>query len=297
MADPGIAEDSFLKFLSGNETTLSAELRPPRANTSGRQSMDDWIDIYHSIRRITIGGSRVFITDSAVAQHEEENLRHLVINLGSDARRSRIVPFLTTKHTMDYCLRYAERAYEQGFRTLVVLGGDRLGGAPRCVSHAWELRREIRKRVPEMELGGWANPQADAAQQVEYLAREEETADFFLTQVVSHHSAHAVARFMEELERRRVRIPAVFGVFYYRSAKEETLQFLQQFFHVPADGLRTEFAVEKQSPDEVCARSIQKLQHLGIRHIYVSNLPASDAAVLLGRLLDATGPRGTEPQA
>ncbi len=288
MARPEVAEVSFLNFLTTSETTLSAELRPPRANAPGRQSMDDWIDIYHSIRRITMSAGRVFITDSAVAQHEEENLRHLVINLGSDARRSSIVPFLTCKHTIDYCLRYAERAYEQGFRTLVVLGGDRLGGVPRCVSHAWELRREIRKRVPEMELGGWANPQSDPVKQVDYLAREEESADFFLTQVVSHHSADAVSRFREELELRRVRIPAVFGVFYYRSAKEETLHFLRQFFPVPADELRTEFTVEKQSPDEVCARSIQKLHQIGIRHIYVSNLPAADAAPCLNRLSGVT---------
>jgi len=262
--------------------TMSAELRPPRANAPGRQSMDDWIDIYHSIRRLTIAGSRVFITDSAVAQHEEENLRHLVINLGPDARRSRIVPFLTCKHSLDYCLRYAERAYEQGFRTLVVLGGDKSDGLPRCVEHAYELRREIRRRVPEMELGGWANPHADPAQQVEYVAHGE--ADFFLTQVVSHHSADMVVRFLEELEARRVRIPAIFGVFYYRSAREETLRFLQQFFHVPAAGLRAEFGVHKLHPDEVCARSIRWLHQLGIRHIYVSNLPASEAALRLKRL-------------
>lgn len=284
MVPPGVAEDSFLEFLSENATTISAELRPPRANTPRRQSMDDWIDIYHSIRRLTIGGSRVFITDSAVAQHEEENLRHLVINLGPDARRSRIVPFLTCKHSLEYCLRYAERAYEQGFRTLVVLGGDRLDGIPRCVEHAYELRREIRRRVPEMELGGWANPHSDPAQQVEYLACEEETADFFLTQVVSHHSADAVARFLEGLEAKRVRIPAVFGVFYYRSARDETLQFLRQFFHVPAAELRTEFGLEKLHSDEVCARSIRRLHQLGVRHVYVSNLPAADAALRLKRL-------------
>jgi len=282
MVSNGVAEDSFLGFLSGNATTISAELRPPRANAPGRQSMDDWIDIYHSIRRLTIAGNRVFITDSAVAQHEEENLRHLVINLGPDARRLRIVPFLTCKHSLEYCLRYAERAYEQGFRTLVVLGGDRSDGVPRCVEHAYELRRQIRRRVPEMELGGWANPHSEPARQVEYLACGE--ADFFLTQVVSHHSADMVARFLEELEVKRVRIPAVFGVFYYRSAKEETLQFLQQFFHVPAAELRIEFGRDKFHSDEVCARSIRSLHQLGIRHIYVSNLPASDAALRLKRL-------------
>src|SRR5439155_1592396 len=77
-----------------------------------------------------------------------ENLRHLVANLGPDARRSHIIPFLTSKHTLEYCLRYAERAHENGFRTLVVLGGDRHDGVPRCVEHASELRSMMRKRVP-----------------------------------------------------------------------------------------------------------------------------------------------------
>jgi len=288
MFPPAVAEESFLEFLTENARTLSVELRPPRANTPRPQSMDDWIDIYHSVRRLTVGGSRVFITDSAVAQHEEENLRHLIINLGPDARRSRIVPFLTCKHSLDYCLRYAGRAYDYGFRALVVLGGDRLDGVPRCVEHAHELRREIRRRVPEMKLGGWANPHSDPVQQVNYLARDEETADFFLTQVVSHHSAEAVARFLEQLAARRVLIPAVFGVFYYRSGREETLQFLRQFFRVPADGLRAEFGVEKVQPEEVCARSIRKLRQLGVGHIYISNLPASEAALRLKHLESAT---------
>ena len=33
---------------------------------------------------------------------------------------------------------------------------------PRCLEHAWQLRSEIRKRHPQLELGGWANPIAGA---------------------------------------------------------------------------------------------------------------------------------------
>src|SRR5215510_11916694 len=90
---------------------FSAELRPPQIDQQGLQSMDDWIDTYHSIRRLTLAGRHVFITDNAVGRPEEENLRHLVANLGADAERQRIIPFLTSKHTLEYCLRYAERAY------------------------------------------------------------------------------------------------------------------------------------------------------------------------------------------
>jgi 5,10-methylenetetrahydrofolate reductase len=271
-----------------NEKTISAELRPPRANTPGLQSMDDWIDLYHSIRRLTMAGTGIFITDSAVGQHEEENLRHLDINLGPDARRSRIVPFLTCKHPLNYCLRFAERAYELGFRTLVVLGGDKFDGIPRCVEHASELRREIRKQVPALELGGWANPNADPVKQVEYLVREADSADFFLTQVVSHHSSTEVSRFLEELQK-RVRIPAVFGVFYYRSARSATLEALQRYFHVPAAELTRELNEEKLTPDQVCARSIQRLLSLGVQHIYISNLPAAEAATRLSGIAKLTG--------
>ena len=62
--------------------------------------------------------------------------------------RDRVVPFLTAKHSLEFCLTYAEQAWQHGFPALVVLGGDRHVGRARCVEHAWELRREIRKRHP-----------------------------------------------------------------------------------------------------------------------------------------------------
>ena len=102
--------------------------------------MDAWIDTYHSVRSLTRGGTFVFLTDSAVGLKEEDNLRHLVINLGTDVPRSCVVPFLTCKHPLDYCLSYADRAHHHGFDSLVVLGGDQSLGPPRCVEHAWQLR-------------------------------------------------------------------------------------------------------------------------------------------------------------
>ena len=52
----------------------------------------------------------VFMTDNAVGQAEEENLTHLMANLTGDVSPSQLVPFLTSKHTLDYCLLYAARA-------------------------------------------------------------------------------------------------------------------------------------------------------------------------------------------
>ena len=90
----------------------------------------------------------MFLTDSAVGMAEEDNLRHLIANLGTDVPRERIVPFLTCKHPLGYCVAYAERAWQHGFPALVVLGGDRTLGVPRCVEHAWELRQIIRSQDP-----------------------------------------------------------------------------------------------------------------------------------------------------
>ena len=136
----------FLTALRSGSPVFAAELRPPRAELESAEGMDAWIDTYHAVRRLTRQGTYVFLTDSAVGAEEEDNLRHLVINLGRDVPRERIVPFLTSKHSREFCLSYAERARQHGFPALVVLGGDKTVGTPRCVEHAWQLREMLRAR-------------------------------------------------------------------------------------------------------------------------------------------------------
>jgi len=177
----------LLDALAAPAAVTSVELRPPRAELDAAAGMDAWIDTHHAVRGLVRDGTFVFLTDSAVGAREEHNLRHLVINLGTDVPRDHVVPFLTSKHSMAFCLGYAERAFQEGFPALVVLGGDQSVGPPRCVEHAWQLRQAIRAHVPELTLGGWANPHADVAEQVAYLGEASFTAEFFLTQVVSHH--------------------------------------------------------------------------------------------------------------
>ena len=145
----------------GVSPVIAAELRPPRAELALAEGMDAWIDTYHAVRRLSQQGTYVLLTDSAVGTAEEDNLRHLIANIGADVPRSHIVPFLTCKHPLDYCLSYAERAWQHAFPALVVLGGDRSVGVPRCVEHAWKLRQIVRGRQPQLTLGGWANPAAD----------------------------------------------------------------------------------------------------------------------------------------
>src|SRR5262245_24255351 len=278
----------LLSALRSGNSVFAAELRPPRAELAAAEGMDAWIDTYHAVRKLTRQGTFVFLTDSAIGSQEEDNLRHLVINLGRDVPRERIVPFLTSKHSLDYCVRYAERAHQEGFPALVVLGGDKSVGAPRSVEHAWQLRELIRGRGNPLTLGGWANPHADADRQAEYLAASDFNADFYLTQVVSHHDVDKVARFVAATHRLGVPLQALYGVFYYRSAKPATLAALKSFLPVPVEGLAREFGAGATAED-VCANTIRTLTSVGARHFYISNLPVGRAQTVLTSILEKVG--------
>ena len=278
----------LLDELRGTGNVISVELRAPRAELAAAEGMDAWIDMYHAIRSLTRQNMRVCLTDSAVGTQEENNLRHLVTNLGRDVARERVIPFLTSKHSMGYCLGYAEQAWQQGFPSLVVLGGDRSIGRARCVEHAWQLRREIRARQPELALGGWANPHGHAPSQVDYLLDDCFTGEFYLTQIVSHLNLAPVERFLNEASVRGVEKPGIFGVFYYRSANVRTLDMLRQFLPVPIEPLLAEFAAGA-TPVDICARTLRAMMDLGARHFYVSNLPLSRTAATLGAILERVG--------
>lgn len=276
---------SFVEDLHTTPHVLAVELRPPRAELGAAAGIDAWIDTYHAVRRLVRHGHHVCLTDSAVGTQEEDNLRHLVLNLGDEVRRDRIVPFLTSKHTLDYCLTYADRAQQHGFPSLVVLGGDKDVGVPRCVAHAWELREAIRARQPTLQLGGWANPHRDPARQVEFLQDASFTGEYYLTQVVSHHDVSHVEAFLAESARCGVTMPGVFGVFYYRSARRRTLEMLSAFMPVPVEPLVGEFA-SGATAEEICARTIRTLRATGVRHFYLSNLPLTGTEHVLHRILD-----------
>jgi hypothetical protein len=146
----------------------------------------------------------------------------------------------------------------------------------------------LRERDHTLALGGWANPHADPERQIDYLAADNAHAEFYLTQVVSHHHAAQVARFVRAAERRGLQIPGLFGVFYYRSANPRTLDALKAFLPVPVDGLRRDFS-EGATPEEVCARTIRTLLDAGARHFYISNLPVLRAQHALDRILEKVG--------
>jgi len=280
---------SFLSILRTSETPVVAvELRPPRAELQSAEGIDAWIDTYHAVRSLARQNVRVMITDSAVGAQEENNLRHLVANLGPDLARAHVVPFLTTKHSLEFCLGYADQTAHYGFSSVVVLGGDKHLGRTRCVEHAWQLRQQMRARHPQLELGGWANPANSPEQQVGFLLDAGANADFYLTQITSHHQSQQVEAFLGEARRRGLTLPGVFGVFYYRSANPATLKMLQQFLPVPVGALAAEFA-SGATPTDVCARTIRTLLDVGVQHFYVSNLPLRRTAQILTEILEKAG--------
>lgn len=278
----------LLTALNSGASVVGVELRPPRAELAGMEGMDAWIDTYHAVRRLTRDGTFVFLTDSAVGAEEEDNLRHLITNLGTDVPRERIVPFLTSKHSLDYCLSYADRAQQSGFPALVVLGGDKTVGAPRSVEHAWQLRQMLEARNRAIALGGWANPHNNPERQVDFLADAHFHGAFYLTQVVSHHHIGPVRSFLGSAARRNLTLPGMFGVFYYRSANAKTLEILKGFLPVPAAGLMKEFR-DGATAEEVCARTVRALLDAGAKHFYISNLPLARASGVLTTILRLAG--------
>jgi hypothetical protein len=83
-------------------------------------------------------------------------------------------------------------------------------------------------------------------------------------------------------------LPALFGVFFYRSANPKTLAALGGFLPVPAEALTRDFAAGATAED-ICARTIRTLLDAGVRHVYVSNLPIGRAQTVLSSILERAG--------
>ena len=279
---------ALLSALRGDGPVVAVELRPPPAAMDSGEAMEAWIDLHQVLRRLAGQGRFVIVTDNAVGEAEEENLAHMLANLPEEAPRDRIVPILTSKHALRYCLVYAERAAAAGIDALTVVGGDRGVGPPRCVEHGFQLRARIRDRVPDLVLGGWANPHRPVREQADFLTAPDFHGAYYLTQIVSHHDAAGLEALTTELDRRGSDLPGLAGVFLYRSARPGTLRRLGEFFPVPGEALIREFAAGTPA-EEICARSIRAALDAGAAGIYLSNLGLRGAGPRLRRILDRAG--------
>jgi 5,10-methylenetetrahydrofolate reductase len=275
----------ILEALAAPGPLVTVELRPPRTDLGRQAGMSAWIDLHHTLGRLTRDELFVFLTDNAVGAAEEENLAHVGANVGDAVDLRRIVPILTCKHALAYCETFAVRAASDGFDALTVLGGDTSVPPPRCVPHGRDLREILRARVPALALGGWANPHRDAAEQVGFVGASDAYADFALSQIVSHHALQGVERFLEAMRKSGSEVPVVFGVFFYRSANPDTLSTLQRFFPVPAVDLVAEFDGGATAV-EICARSVRELRRVGADKVYISNLGNRGAGRRLARILE-----------
>lgn len=284
-AEPERRTPAFLERLTDLEPLVAVELRPPRSGLVTGPAMDIWIDLEHAARALWRRGTFVLLTDGAVGDHEEENLRHLASNLTAAAPdANRLVPFLTCKHSLEYCLLFADRARRHGVEALTVVGGDTADGVDRCLPHSFLLRRRLRERRPDLALGGWVNPHRDPSRQADYVAAADFSADYYLTQVVSHHDGPAIDAWLREADRRDIGLPSAWGVFYYRNGDPSSLRRLARHFHVPVEEIAAEFD-QGATPEEVCARSIVALRKAGARNVYVCNLGAREAASRLDTVM------------
>ena len=279
----GEGEPGLTAALAGEAPVRAIEFRPPLRELPEDDSLDAWIDLSQAARALLAEGRFVLLTDDAVGSREEESLQHLTSSLGEHADLSGVVPFLTCKHTLDYCLLFAKRAASLGVPAITVTGGDRDVGPPRCVERSRDLRRIIRKTVPDLRLGAWVNPFADPAMQVGLLLDPRHVADYYITQVVSHHRMEPLDRFLEESERRSLGMPGLVGVFHYRSGSRRTLARLSRFLPVPVDGLLGELDAGA-SPEEITARTLAALAERGVMHTYLSNLDPRSALERLARI-------------
>lgn len=279
---------ALLRRLHQPDPLVAVELRPPRLGMDAARSMSVWIDMHHAVQRLARQDTFILLTDDAAGDAEEESLAHLAANLGGSADLGAVVPFLTCKHPVEYCRMFARRASALGVAAVAVVGGDHSVGPERCVPHGKDLRRILRDDQPGLPLGGWANPHRDPVQQARFVADHGFTADFVLTQIVSHHSLGCVERFRSELARLAIELPVVYGVFHYHSANPRTLDYLGRYFPVPARELTGEFAAGAGA-EEICLRTIRELRAIGADKVYVSNLRSGDVARRLARIVEAAG--------
>ncbi len=142
----------------------------------------------------------------------------------------------------------------------------------------------LHERGHGLALGGWANPHAILNVRSIISRRQNFNAEFFLTQVVSHHDANRCRRFVDTTERRGVTLPACSASSSIAAPTPGTLEALRAFCRCRSKGSTREFAAGATAED-VCAQTIRTLINAGARHFYISNLPIARAQRVLASIM------------
>ena len=203
--------------------------------------MDAWIDTYHAVRPLTRQDIRRF----PHRQRRRHAGREQPASPGDQSwpRRCR---------TNGWC-RFSRASTRS---TSVCATRSRRGSTGFAVARRARRRQDrwpralcrtcvgaaaaIRAREPRLALGGWANPYADAAQQVDFIADDRFTAEFYLTQVVSHLELAPVERFVDEIApaRPRPRFPACSASSTTAAPISRHSKCLSTFLPVPVEAAR-----------------------------------------------------------
>jgi hypothetical protein len=135
--------------------------------------------------------------------------------------------------------------------------------------------RAIHRHRPGLTLGGWASPRKRGGTGRTPLS-ERANADFYLTQIVSHHNAAKVEQFVEEGRRRGLMLPGLFGIFYYRSSQSEDAERAQRVSAGSRRGLTREFGEGASAEGDLRAVAAAAVGR-GRATLHVSNLPLGRA--------------------
>ena len=189
-ASRSAAHVSLLRVAAVGQTRSSPRSSGRRAPSSDPlEGMDAWIDTYHAIRALDAPGRRRSSSPTAPsARRKRTTCGTSSRTSGATLPRDRVVPFLTSKHSLDFCLSLCRAGVAARVsRRSSCSAATRRVGRPRCVEHAWELRqRDPRARAAPRRSAAGRIRTPMPAQQVDFLLDDSFTAEFYLTQVVSH---------------------------------------------------------------------------------------------------------------
>ena len=190
---------SFVDALGRDSLVIAAELRPPRAELGPAAGMDAWIDTYHADPRA--GAPRpVRLSDRQrrrlAGRGQPPASRHQSRADVGRSRADRAVPHVEAHARV--LPAYAERARQHGFPALVVLGGDKASARRAASSMRGSCARPSARAAGRSRSAAGPIRMRRPTRQVGFLLDDHAHADFYLTQIVSHHDRARCRAFLGE---------------------------------------------------------------------------------------------------